>query len=96
MKPTITCPFPLFAITSVGAPGFVAFGVTANGAVERLEPTTLFAVNWNVYRVFLKPVTIIGLAVLVIEIPDGVTEVRVYPVIGMPPLDSGALKAIVA
>ena len=87
---------PVLAFTPVGAPGLVAAGVTETED-DAPAPTTLFAVRLNVYSIFLRSVTIIGLDDLVIVmLLAGLTKVNVYDVTGMPPLDVGALKAIVA
>ena len=84
------------ALIPVGAPGLVAAGVTETED-DAPAPITLFALRLNVYSMFLRPVTIIGLDDLVIVmLLAGLTKVNVYDVTGMPPLDAGALKAIVA
>jgi hypothetical protein len=74
----------------------VAAGVTETED-DAPAPITLFALRLNVYSVLLRPVTIIGLdALVIVMLLAGVTKVNVYDVTGMPPLDAGALKAIVA
>ena len=55
-------------------------------------PTTFVAVTVNLYGIpVVSPGTVIGLAVLVATIPPG-TEVTVYKVIALPPLEAGAVK----
>ena len=84
------------ALTPAGAPGLVADGVTEMED-DALAPITLFALRLNVYSMFLRPVTIIGLdALVIVMLLAGLTKVNEYDVTGMPPLDAGALKAIVA
>ena len=97
-KKTSTLPLTgsrlLFALTSVGAPGLVDAGVTeTEDGVP--APTTLFAVRLNLYSIFFRLLTVIGLDALVTVTPAGETEVNVYDVTGIPPFDTGALKAIV-
>jgi hypothetical protein len=57
----VACPFPLTAVTSVGASGTVAGVTELLVPDEILVPTELVAVTVKVYDVpFVKPVTVIG------------------------------------
>jgi hypothetical protein len=45
---------------------------------------------------FVRPVTVIGVAVIAVAVMPLGLEVAVYNVIALPPLDTGAVKATVA
>ena len=89
---TTTCAFPAVANTPVGAPGTV-LGVTdalVNGARE--VPAALAAVTVNVYAVpLVRPVTVTEVAPDVVAVAPPGAAVTVYPVIGEPPLLTGAV-----
>lgn len=86
----------VLALTPVGALGLQAAGVTVIED-DAPAPIALFALRLNVYSILLRPVTTIGLdALVIVTLLAGVTKVNVYDVTSMPPLDTGALKAIVA
>ena len=84
--------FPGTAVTPVGAPGTAA-GVTAALGDEGGEvPAALVAVTVNVYAVPLtRPVTVAVVAPVVEAVRPPGAAVTVYPVIGEPPLLTGAV-----
>jgi hypothetical protein len=100
---TVACPFPGVAVTFEGAPGTVA-GVTAFDAADWVPvPIALVAATLKVYDVpFVSPVTAVvvagGLPVTVVTgwavVP--MYGVTVYDVIGLPPLEAGAVHDTVA
>jgi hypothetical protein len=96
IKLTVACVLPGVAVTPVGASGNAA-GITLLEAADAGPgPTALVAVTVKVYDVpFVRPDTVIGLAVPVPVILPGV-EVTVYKVIAVPPFDAGAVKLTVA
>ena len=78
-------------------PGADPDGVTAPvGSDGLLFPHWFAAVTVNMYgTLYVSPVIVMGAALLperVTEMPAGVTEFTVYDVIGLPPLDFGAVK----
>ena len=84
------------ALTPVGAPGTAAVGATiAEVADAGPVPTAFVAVTVNEYGTpYVSPVTVNGLAIPVFTMLSGL-EVTVYKVIGLPPLDAGAVKGTV-
>ena len=94
VKVIVACPFPLVALTFVGAFGVVA-GMTALLLVElALVPTILVAVTVKVYSTpFVRPVTVIHEVVPVAKCPS--LDVTVYWVIAEPLL-AGISNVIVA
>ena len=72
MKLTVAWAFPPVAVPMVGAPGTVT-GVTAFEAADAAPvPAELVAVTVKVYDVpFVRPVTVIGLALPVAVLPPG-------------------------
>jgi len=81
----------------LGSGGAEVVGVTELERAEAaLLPKALVAATVKVYAVPLEsPVTVIGFFVPVAVFPPGLA-VTVYPVIALPPLFAGALKATVA
>ena len=96
VKVTVACVFPRVAVPIVGAPGTM-LGTTPLEALEAAPvPTAFVAWTVKVYAVpFVKPVTVNGLAPPVAVKPPGL-DVTVYPVIGLPPSEAGAVKSTVA
>jgi hypothetical protein len=97
VKLTVACVSPLTAVTAVGASGTSAIGaITLEGSERELVPIAFVAVIENVYGTpNLNPVTVNGLAFPVITAPSG-SDITVYPVIALPPLNAGALKVTLA
>src|ERR1700736_5288103 len=98
---SVTWALPPVAATAVGAPGATtgATGVTLFDAIEgRLAPIALIATTVKVYVVPLirpVPVAVVAGPVTVI-VPPFTLDVTVYPVIGLPPSDDGAVQLSVA
>ena len=86
---------PRVAVRPVGAPGTVAgaTGVAETGVDGAPVPIALAAVTVKLYEVpFVSPVIVQPRVVVVQVAPPGLA-VAVYPVIGLPPVDDGALHA---
>nr|WP_263864072.1 hypothetical protein [Paenibacillus lycopersici] len=100
VKRTVAVPFPAVAVTPVGAPGtpIGTTGVTLADAADAADsPAEFVAVTWNVYAVpFVNPVTVIGLAVVLVSVTFPGLDVTVYSVIALPPSLAGAVKLTVA
>jgi hypothetical protein len=91
----VACPFPLVAVTPVGAPGTVDGTIELLVADAILSPLIFVALTVNVYVVpFVRPVIVIGVDPPVAMCPS--FEVTVYRVIAEPPFDTGAVNEIVA
>ncbi|GKS13454.1 hypothetical protein YDYSY3_44540 [Paenibacillus chitinolyticus] len=99
-KLTVACPLPAVAVTFVGALGTLigATGVTLPDAADTAElPALFFATTVNVYAVpFVNPVTMTGLAVVLVPLNPPGLDVTVYSVIALPPSLAGASKLTVA
>src|SRR5665213_3352214 len=82
------------ALTDVGAPGTVLAGLTALDAPEALPvPAALVAFTVKVYEVpLVSPGTVQGDEAQEAVMPLGF-EVTVYPVMGSPPFEAGAVQA---
>ncbi|GAA3406273.1 hypothetical protein GCM10020370_32660 [Paenibacillus hodogayensis] len=96
-KLTVAVPLPAVALTFVGELGSL-IGVTLPDVTDASElPTLFFATTVNVYAVpYVNPVTVTGLAVVLVPvIPPGL-DVTVYSVIALPPSLAGASKLTVA
>ena len=95
---TVASPSPATAVTDVGGAG-IPDGVAADEAEEFAEfPCAFVAVAVKVYAVPLVSPVISQLVEptgTVHESPPG-DAVTTYPVIGVPPLDAGAVKDTVA
>ena len=93
---TLAYILPPVATGLVGAPGTV-LGVTAVDTIDATElPTALVATTVNVYSVpLVKLVTVSDKPVPVEVRPPG-EEVTVYPVMVLPPVETGAVKVTVA
>jgi hypothetical protein len=89
---------PAVAVTAVGAPGAVAgaTGVTlADAADDAPTPTAFVAATVNVYAVpFVNPDTVVDVPVTTVAVCAVVpmNGVTVYPVIGLPPSEAGAVQ----
>jgi hypothetical protein len=98
-KVTIAWAFPADAATPVGAPGIVP-GVTAVEAADGFPvPHEFVAVTLKVYAVPLaRPVTVWLVAVdpAFVSVPPGGLDITVYPVMVLPPLETGGVKLTVA
>jgi hypothetical protein len=96
VKATLAFKLAEVATTLVGAPGTV-LGITEAEELEATElPALVVATTVNVYVVpLVKPVTTIGELEPEAVILSG-EEVTVYPVMALPPLEVGAVKATLA
>ena len=96
VKLTVAWPLPATAVTAVGISG-THIGVTLLEAADIAPiPTAFVALTAKVYAApLVRPVTVIGLAVPVAVMPPGF-DVTVYPVIGLPPFETGATKVTTA
>src|SRR5207245_2676375 len=96
---TVTWAFPAVAATAVGAPGAVAGVMLLEGAEATPEPFTLPAVTVTVYAVpFVRPVTadVVVAALRWVAVTPRGDEVTADEVIGLPPLEAGAVQLTVA
>jgi hypothetical protein len=82
---------------SIGPDRAAALGVTLfESADAGPTPLPFLAETVQPYAIpFVRPVTVIGLPVPVCVTPPGL-QLTVYPVIGEPPLEAGAVKLTVA
>ena len=88
--------FPGVAVPMVGAPGTVR-GVTLTLPLALLVPIAFVAFTLQLYAVpFVRLETVTGLALPVPPVPPAGVHVAAYPVIGEPPSDAGAVKAMLA
>jgi len=88
---------PPVAVTPVGAPGTTASGVTdEEGAEGDPGPLAFIALTVNVYGVPLVRPWTVHEVVEVLQVRPPGDEVAVYPVMGLPPSDPGAVQDTVA
>jgi len=88
-----TCPLPAVAVRPVGEPGTPGgvAGVADAGVDAGPVPTAFVAVTVNVYAVPLVSPVIVHPRVAVAQLAPPGDAVAVYPVIGLPPVDDGAV-----
>src|SRR2546423_9833317 len=86
---------PRVAVRPAGEPGTAggATGVAEAGVDGGPVPTAFVALTMNVYSVPLVSPVIVQPRVVVAQVAPPGFAVAVYPVIGLPPVDDGALHA---